>query len=72
MDQTNNSIIINVVIDAIGFFFKIEYAFVSQNGKMLRNVALTGANLIDYILNAYGLATQNTEYFQSKWMRHGL
>lgn len=38
---------------------------------MLRNIALTGTYLINYILYADGFITQYTQYFQPQGVRHG-
>lgn len=51
-NQLQHTGIVDKVINTVRLFFGAENMFFSENGQMLGNVALAGANLIDNVLYA--------------------
>lgn len=44
--------IVNKVINAVGLFFRAENVFFLENGQVLGNITLAGADFIDDLLHA--------------------
>lgn len=55
----------------VGILARGENAFIAQNGQMLRDIALRGADMIDDILDIHFLIAKNTQNLESQRMRHG-
>lgn len=72
MNQADDSLVIDIVENAIGIFPVVQNAFVPEYGQVLGNVALAGPNLLDDTLYADGLVAQNTQYFEPDRVRHRL
>lgn len=58
-DEFKCAVVVNEIKNTIGFLFRAQYVFLSENGQVLRNVALAGSNLFDNILYANRIVSEN-------------
>ena len=67
-DQTQGTIITHAVVDAVGILAGGQNTLVAQDGKMLGNIALGSAYIVNDILYANFPIAQDTQDFQTQWM----
>ena len=70
-DQLQGPVVADSVEDPVGIFSGIQDAFVAQYRQVLGNIALGGAHLFHYVLDADLIAAQCAQDFQPQWVRHG-
>jgi len=70
--RIDNAVISNPVIAFQALFSTVHNTIVMQQGKMFRNVCLSGIDLIDNLLNCMLPFTENAQYFQSHRLRKQL
>lgn len=51
-NQMYHALVVDIVKNPVGILLEIQNAFVSEYRQMLRDIALTGAYLVNYILDA--------------------
>ena len=57
-NKSEHTLIINKVINTVGFFFTAKNVFFFKNREVLRNITLTRADLFNDFLYANGLIAQ--------------
>lgn len=71
-DQPQRAIIAHAIKHPVGIFAGGEDTFITQDRKVLGDVALRCPDLIDNILHAYLLVAQGAQDLEPQRMRHGL
>lgn len=69
--QFEGARIADAVEHAVGIFVGGEYAFVSQDGEVLRDVALRRPNLLDDVLYAQFARGKNAQYLEAQRVGDG-
>lgn len=65
-DQLQDAFIADAVIDTVGFLARYHDPLFAQNGQVLRDIALRGANGFDNFLNAGFLIADDTQDFKAQ------
>ena len=65
VNQLQHPVVVDVVVDSIGFFFRAQNVFFTKDCQMLRDIALRGAYLFDDVLHADRVGAQNAQNLQS-------
>lgn len=58
-DEFKRAIIVDEIKNTIGFLFGAQYVFLPENRQMLRNIALTGSDLLDNVLYANRIVAED-------------
>lgn len=58
-DEFKRAVIVDEIKNTIGFLFRAQYVFFSENRQVLRNIALTGSDLLDNVLYANRIVAED-------------
>ncbi len=72
LDELQGAFVVDVVKNPIGVLLTAEDAPIAQYPKMLRDIALGRADLVDDVLHAKLVNAQCTKNFQPQRVGHGL